>query len=213
MIVFWFGKKRGLCWNLHPHFIRENPTVSSMVSPKNPKQQNKMFLPLSLLYVSIFLNWPGCPMFSILTKMHFHFVLLSLFFFYVCLFFLWFHIPIVTEVFQLVFSCLCSLWTCCNNATNNLTSKKQKVCSFCYQHAETRRRKGRTSQMFHVWSYDQGECSNNATNNLTSKKQKVCSLCYRCAETRRRKGRKRCDLFYGGERDKPAWSGEIWWAY
>ena len=54
-------------------------------------------------------------------------------------------------------------------------------------------------------------CSSNATNNLTSKKQKVCSLCYRHAETRRRKGRKRYDLFYGGERDKPTWSGEIWW--
>ena len=52
-------------------------------------------------------------------------------------------------------------------------------------------------------------CSSNATNNLTSKKQKVCSLCYRHAETRRRKGRKRCDLFYGGEYDKPTWSGEI----
>ena len=48
-----------------------------------------------------------------------------------------------------------------------------------------------------------GQCSSNATNNLTSKKQKECSLCYRHAETRRRKGRKRCDLFYGGERDKP----------
>ena len=43
-------------------------------------------------------------------------------------------------------------------------------------------------------------CSSNATNNLTSKKQ-VCSLCYRHAEIKR-KGRKRCDLFYGGERDK-----------
>ena len=31
---------------------------------------------------------------------------------------------------------------CSSNATNNLTSKKQKVCSLCYQHAETRRRKG-----------------------------------------------------------------------
>ena len=56
-----------------------------------------------------------------------------------------------------------------------------------------------------------GECSSNATNNLTSKKLKVCSLCYQHAETRRRKGRKRCDLFYGGEWDKPPWSGEIWW--
>ena len=46
-------------------------------------------------------------------------------------------------------------------------------------------------------------CSSNATKNLTSKKQKVCSLFYRHVETRRRKGRKRCDLFYGGERDKP----------
>ena len=45
-------------------------------------------------------------------------------------------------------------------------------------------------------------CSSNATNNLTSKKQKVCSLCYRHAEIKR-KGRKRCDLFYGRERDKP----------
>ena len=53
-------------------------------------------------------------------------------------------------------------------------------------------------------------CSSNSTNNLTSKKQKVCSLCYRHAEIRR-KGRKRCDLFYGGKRDKPTWSGEIWW--
>ena len=48
-----------------------------------------------------------------------------------------------------------------------------------------------------------GEFSSNATNNLTSKKQKVCSLCYRHAGTRRRKGRKGCDLFYGGECDKP----------
>ena len=47
-----------------------------------------------------------------------------------------------------------------------------------------------------------GECSSNATNNLTSKKQKVCSLCYQHTETRR-KGCKKCDLFYGGERDKP----------
>ena len=30
-----------------------------------------------------------------------------------------------------------------SNATNNLTSKKQKVCSLCYRHVETRRRKGR----------------------------------------------------------------------
>ena len=50
-----------------------------------------------------------------------------------------------------------------------------------------------------------GECSSNATNNLTSKKQKVCSFCYWHAKTRRRKGRKRCDLFYGGECDKPMW--------
>ena len=55
-----------------------------------------------------------------------------------------------------------------------------------------------------------GECSSNATNNRTSKKQ-VCSLCYQHMETSGRKGRKRCDLFYGGERDKPLWSGEIWW--
>ena len=54
-------------------------------------------------------------------------------------------------------------------------------------------------------------CSSNAMNNLTLKKQKVYSLCYRHVETRRRKGRKRCDLFYGGERDKPPWSGETWW--
>ena len=46
-------------------------------------------------------------------------------------------------------------------------------------------------------------CSSNATNNLTLKKQKVCSLCYRHTETRRRKGCKKCDLFYGGECDKP----------
>ena len=56
-----------------------------------------------------------------------------------------------------------------------------------------------------------GECSSNATNNLTSKKQKVCSLCCRHVEIRRRKGSKRCVLFYGGERDKSMWSGEIWW--
>ena len=31
---------------------------------------------------------------------------------------------------------------CSSNATNNLTSKKQKVCSLSYWHAETRRRKG-----------------------------------------------------------------------
>ena len=31
---------------------------------------------------------------------------------------------------------------CSSNAMNNLTSKKQKVCSLCYRHAETRRRKG-----------------------------------------------------------------------
>ena len=30
---------------------------------------------------------------------------------------------------------------CSSNATNNLTSKKQKVCSLCYQHMETRRKK------------------------------------------------------------------------
>ena len=47
-----------------------------------------------------------------------------------------------------------------------------------------------------------GECSSNATNNLILKKQKVCSLCYRQVEIRR-KGRKKCDLFNGGERDKP----------
>ena len=57
-----------------------------------------------------------------------------------------------------------------------------------------------------IVKYD--NCSSNATNNLTSKRQKVCSLCYRHAETRRSKGRKRCDLFYGGECDKPTWSGE-----
>ena len=50
-------------------------------------------------------------------------------------------------------------------------------------------------------------CSSNATNNFTSKKQ-VCSLRYQHAETRR-KEQKRCDLFYGGESDKPTWSGEI----
>ena len=55
--------------------------------------------------------------------------------------------------------------------------------------------------LFHI-GFLLNMCSSNATNNLTSKKQ-VCSLCYRHAKTRRRKGRKRCDLFYGGERDKP----------
>ena len=30
---------------------------------------------------------------------------------------------------------------CTNNATNTLTSKKQKVCSLCYQHAEIRRKR------------------------------------------------------------------------
>ena len=52
------------------------------------------------------------------------------------------------------------------------------------------------------------ECSSSATNNVTTKKQKVLSLYYRHVETRR-KGRKRCDLFYGGERDTPTLSGEI----
>ena len=37
----------------------------------------------------------------------------------------------------------CNLPLCGSNATNNLTSKKQKVCSLYYRHAETRRRKGR----------------------------------------------------------------------
>ena len=32
---------------------------------------------------------------------------------------------------------------CSSNAMNNLMLKKQKVCSLCYWHAETRRRKGR----------------------------------------------------------------------
>ena len=31
---------------------------------------------------------------------------------------------------------------CSSNATNNLTSKKQKVCTLCYRHVETRWRKG-----------------------------------------------------------------------
>ena len=31
---------------------------------------------------------------------------------------------------------------CSSNVMNNLTSKKQKVCSLCYRHVETRRRKG-----------------------------------------------------------------------
>ena len=63
--------------------------------------------------------------------------------------------------------------------------------------------------IFLLWALKH-PCSSNATNNLTSKKQ-VCSLCYRHVETRRRKEHKRWDLFYGGEHDKPTWSGEIRW--
>ena len=40
---------------------------------------------------------------------------------------------------------MCGHWIrgeCSSNATNNLTSKKQKVCSLCYRHMETRRKKG-----------------------------------------------------------------------
>ena len=37
---------------------------------------------------------------------------------------------------------ICQIHNCSSNATNNLTSKKQKVCSLCYRHMETRRKKG-----------------------------------------------------------------------
>ena len=41
---------------------------------------------------------------------------------------------------------------CSSNATNNLTSKKQKVCSLCYQHVETRRKGRKRCDLFY------GEC-------------------------------------------------------
>ena len=92
------------------------------------------------------------------------------------------------------------------DASSNNTSNEDLVTILPWRRT---RRKRPPPECFMCDHRIRGECSNNATNNLTSKKQKVCSLCYRHAEIRRRKGRKRCDLFYGGERDKPTWSGEI----
>ena len=90
------------------------------------------------------------------------------------------------------------------DSSSNNTSNEDQVTILPRR---STRRKRPPTECFMCDHRIRGECSSNATNNLTSKKQKVCSI----AETRKRKGRKRYDLFYGGERDKPTWSGEIWW--
>ena len=94
------------------------------------------------------------------------------------------------------------------DASSNNTSNEDQVTILPWRSTQ---RKRPLPECFMCDHRIRGECSSNTTNNLTSKKQKVCSLCYWHAETRRRKGRKRCDLFYGGEQDKPTLSGEIWW--
>ena len=86
------------------------------------------------------------------------------------------------------------------DASSNNTSNEDQVTILPRR---STRRKRPPPECFMCDHRIRGECSSNATNNLTSKKQKVCSLCYRHVETRRRKGCKRCDLFYGGECDKP----------
>ena len=86
------------------------------------------------------------------------------------------------------------------DASSNNTSNEVQVTILPRR---STRRKRPPPECFMCDHRIRGECSSNATNNLTSKKQKVCSLCYRHVETSRRKGRKRCDLFYGGEQDKP----------
>ena len=92
------------------------------------------------------------------------------------------------------------------DASSNNTSNEDQVTILPWRSTRCKRPPPECFMCDHRIS---GECSSNAMNNLTSKKQKVFSLCYQHAETRRRKGRKRCDLFYGGECDKPTWSGEI----
>ena len=94
------------------------------------------------------------------------------------------------------------------DASSNNTSNEDLVTVLPQKSTQNKRP---PSEWFMCDHRIRGECSSNATNNLTSKKQKVCSLSYQHAETRRRKGCKRCDLFYGGEHDKPTWSGKIWW--
>ena len=94
------------------------------------------------------------------------------------------------------------------DASSNNTSNEDLVTILLWR---STRRKRPPPECFMCDHRISGECSSNAMNNLTSKKQKVCSLCCRHMEIRRRKGSKRCDLFYGGELDKPTWSGEIWW--
>ena len=91
------------------------------------------------------------------------------------------------------------------DASFNNTSNEEQVTILPRR---STRRKRPPPECFMCDHRIRGECSSNATNNLTLKKQKVCSLCYQHVETRRRKGHKRCD-FYGGECDKPTWSGEI----
>ena len=86
------------------------------------------------------------------------------------------------------------------DASSNNTSNEDQVTILPRR---STRRKRPPPECFVCDHRIRGECSSNATNNLTSKKQKVCSLCYRHVETRRRKRHKMCDLFYGGEWDKP----------
>ena len=91
-------------------------------------------------------------------------------------------------------------WSNAGDASSNNTSNENQVIIVPRR---STRRKIPPPECFMCDHRIRGKCSSNAMNNLTSKKQKVCSLCYWHAETRRRKGRKRCDLFYGGECDKP----------
>ena len=86
------------------------------------------------------------------------------------------------------------------NASSNNTSDEDQVTILPRRSTRCKRPSPECFMCNHRIS---GESSSNTTKNLTSKKQKVCFLCYRHMETSGRKGRKRCDLFYGGERDKP----------
>ena len=106
------------------------------------------------------------------------------------------------------------------DASSNNTSNEDQVTILPRR---SMRRKRPPPECFMCDHRIRGECSSNATNNLTLKKTEgVLSLLP--ARGNQKKERMQegkdamcyliclwCDLFFGGEQDKPPRSGEIWW--
>ena len=92
-----------------------------------------------LVYLSIYLSQ---TVHSYLSQCTFECVRLYILYILYILYYISYYILyiIISYIYYIIYYIY--VYICSSNAMNNLTLKKQKVCSLCYRHVETRRRKG-----------------------------------------------------------------------